>query len=85
MTRPELDDAVALWKERVGLYSHARIGKAIKPLVDEYGYDRVRQAMIRYIDDPRSKVKRPEYFAQSCAQYLRPPEKLVSPFGVLVE
>ena len=85
MTRAELDDAVALWKERVGIYTHPRLGKAIKPLVDEYGYVRVREAMVKYIDDPRSKVKRPEYFAQSCAQYLRAPEPMVNPYGVLVE
>ena len=85
MTRPELDDAVALWQERVGHYSHGRMGKALAPIVRQHGYIKVRAAMVKYLDDPLSKVKRPEYFAQSCASYLREPPKLVTPYGVLVE
>jgi hypothetical protein len=85
MTRPELDDAVALWQERVGYYAHGRLGKALNPVVKQHGYAKTREAMVKYLDDPLSKVKRPEYFAQSSAQYLRDPPKLVSPYGVLVE
>jgi hypothetical protein len=43
-------DAAALYKERIGLVPVGRIGKALKPLVTEYGWPRVRKWWDAYTD-----------------------------------
>lgn len=44
-----VQDACRQWAEAVGLVPHGRMGKALKPLVDLYGYDVVAPWLQTYL------------------------------------
>ena len=41
MTENWVRDACRLWAEHIGLVPHGRMGKALKPLIDLFGYEQV--------------------------------------------
>lgn len=49
MTTTWVADACRLWAEHIGLIPHGRMGKALKPLVDLFGYEQVGVWLRTYV------------------------------------
>lgn len=65
---PWVAEAVAIWKSGVGLITPIKMRRALTPLVDDQGFDRVRAALEVYVSPdegpPADKPKKPEWFAE---------------------
>ena len=67
-------EAAAWWQETVGRMSAGRMGKALKPFVDRYGWPVVRVALVRWVmERPPGKPCKVEWFADECAQQIKAP------------
>lgn len=60
-----VQEGAAWWEETVGSVGYARFGKALKPFVDRYGWERVKLALVAYTVDMQEsgKTLRVEWFA----------------------
>lgn len=64
-----------LWNQKVGLIAPARAAAALAPAVKLYGQEPTLAALAAYLDDPKRKVRRLEYFVQDIVQYLPQPDE----------
>lgn len=58
------------WMDRVGLMTHGRIGKALKPLVDHYGEAVVLKALDAFLDHRERKVLHGDAFIPGLKQFV---------------
>lgn len=69
-------EAAGWWQETVGTIAEGRMGAALKPLVDRFGWPDVRNALIRWVLERQAEGKdcRVEWFAAQGAQEVKAPE-----------
>ena len=67
-------EAQGWWTEAVGVVSYARVGAALKPLVDKHGWEKVKLALVQYVLDSQAKGKslRIEWFAAEAQTWIAP-------------
>lgn len=87
---PWVADAVAIWERAVGLITATKVRKALTPLVDAHGFDRVKAALEVYVSPdegpPADRPKRPDWFAESFHRWRSVAETPLSDAdGVLTE
>lgn len=69
-----VQELTPIWLTKVGSVTHARLGKAMKPIVDAYGLPAVLAALDVYAsadEGPRNGVRRVEFFASDFAHWHR--------------
>ena len=63
-----MGEAGDLWNAKVGHIAYPRVGKALKPLVDQYGWPRVHVALVEYITATRG-TRKLEWFRDGFVSY----------------
>ena len=72
-----IQEGVHWWEATVGSVGYARFGKALKPFVDKYGWERTRTALESYVEENTGKSLRVEWFAAEAVTRIekKPPVK----------
>lgn len=64
-------EGAAIWTEKVGPIDPPRFGKALKPMVLQYGWPDTRAALLCYIDLNIGKARKTEWFAGEAVKWVR--------------
>jgi hypothetical protein len=83
-----VQELTARWLAGIGAVTHARLGKALKPVVETFGIEAVTAAMDIYAssdEGPRNGVRRVEFFANDFAHWHRIAQTPLAVDGVLTE
>lgn len=63
-------DGAAYWAEHVGPIEIPRFGRAMKPMVDKYGWPDSRNAMIAYIEVSGASTRKVEYLVGDAVRWI---------------
>lgn len=69
--RPWPVEGAALWTEKVSPIEAPRFGKALKPVVLQYGWPDTRAALLTYIELNAGKARKAEWFAGDAVKWVR--------------
>lgn len=69
--RPWPVEGAALWTEKVSPIEPPRFGKALKPVVLQYGWPDTRAALLTYIELNAGKARKAEWFAGDAVKWVR--------------
>lgn len=73
-------EAAAIWHEGTGgVLAIGRIGKALKPLVEIYGWPSIRRPLAHYLKVTELQFVSPERFAATYNQWILPEKPQVAP------
>lgn len=64
-------EGAALWTEKVSPIEAPRFGKALKPVVLQYGWPDTRAALLTYIELNQGKARKAEWFAGDAVKWVR--------------
>lgn len=62
-------EGAELWAAKVGPIAVPRFGKAVKPMVDQYGWERTRAAMLAYIE-LTDRTRKVEWFVGDAVKWV---------------
>lgn len=64
------DQAAAIWSEQVSPIDTGRVGKALKAIVDKYGWQDTRNGLTAYLECSGDKVRKLEWFAGDAVRWI---------------